>query len=65
MEEEAKCICGTNFSYAEKDFFTNKLMKMSPNITEAAVGEAIASLKGKRKQIVLVLFTPREEAMIG
>ena len=24
MEEEAKCLYGTNFSFAERDFFTNK-----------------------------------------
>ena len=30
MEEEAKCLYGTNFSFAEKDFFLNKLLKETP-----------------------------------
>ena len=33
MEEEAKCLYGTNFSFAERDFFTNKLLKVTPNIS--------------------------------
>ena len=27
MDEEAKCLYGTNFSFAERDFFINKLLK--------------------------------------
>ena len=30
MEEEAKCLYGTNFSFAERDFFLNKLLKEKP-----------------------------------
>ena len=30
MEEEAKCLYGTNFSFAERDFFINKLLKEIP-----------------------------------
>ena len=30
MEEEAKCLYGTNFSFAERDFFINKLLKITP-----------------------------------
>ena len=37
MEEEARCLYGTNFSYAERDFFTNKLLKVTPNISKEAV----------------------------
>ena len=29
MEEEAKCLYGTNFSFAERDFFINKLLKVT------------------------------------
>ena len=49
MEEEDRCVYGTNFSYAEKDFFSNKLMKMSPNISAAAVREAIDFLERQKE----------------
>ena len=45
MEEEARCIYGTNFSYAERDFFTNKLLKMTPNISKEAVNQSIEFLE--------------------
>ena len=34
MEEEAKCLYGTNFSFAERDFFINKLLKETPNMSQ-------------------------------
>ena len=37
MEEEAKCLYGTNFSFAEREFFTNKLLKVTPNISQEAI----------------------------
>ena len=47
--EEARCIYGTNFSYAKKDFFTNKLMRMSPTISEEAIKEALAFLERQKE----------------
>ena len=42
MEEEARCLYGTNFSYAERDFFTNKLLKVTSNISQEAINQSIA-----------------------
>ena len=49
MEEEAKCLYGTNFSFAKRDFFINKLVKVTPNMTQEAINQSIAFLRGKRK----------------
>ena len=47
--EEARCIYGTNFSYAERDFFTNKLLKMTPNISKEAVNQSIEFLERQKE----------------
>ena len=49
MEEEAKCLYGTNFSFAERDFFTNKLLKVTPNISQEAVNQSIAFLERQKE----------------
>ena len=49
MEEEAKCLYGTNFSYAERDFFTNKLLKVTPNISQELVNQSIAFLERQKE----------------
>ena len=49
MEEEAKCLYGTNFSYAERDFFTNKLLKVTPNISQEVINQSIAFLERQKK----------------
>ena len=49
MEEEARYLYGTNFSYAEKDFFTNKFMQVSPNVTTEAVNNSIAFLERQKE----------------
>ena len=49
MEEEARCLYGTNFSYAERDFFTNKLLKMTPNISKEAVNHSIELLERQKE----------------
>ena len=49
MEEEAKCLYGTNFSYAERDFFTNKLLKVTPNISLEAVNQSIGFLEKQKE----------------
>ena len=36
MEKEAKCLYGTKFSLAERDFFINKLLKVTPNMSQEA-----------------------------
>ena len=45
MEEEAKCLYSTNFSFAERDFFLNKLLKENPNMSKAAINQSIAFLE--------------------
>ena len=49
MEEEAKCLYGTNFSFAERDFFTNKLLKVTPNISQEAIYQSIAFLERQKE----------------
>ena len=49
MEEEAKCLYGTNFSFAERDFFTNKLLKVIPNISQEAINQSIAFLERQKE----------------
>ena len=49
MEEEARCLYGTNFSYAERDFFTNKLLKVTPNISKEAVNQSIEFLERQKE----------------
>ena len=54
MEEEA------NFSYAERDFFTNKLLKVTPNISQEVVNHSIAFLE-RQKENQLPLYHPYSE----
>ena len=49
MEEEAKCLYGTNFSFAERDFFTNKLLKVTPNMSQEAINQSIAFLERQKE----------------
>ena len=49
MEEEARCLYGTNFSCAERDFFTNKLLKVTPNISKEAVNLSIEFLERQKE----------------
>ena len=49
MEEEARCLYGTNFSFAEKDFFLNKLLKETPNMSKAAIDQSIAFLERQKE----------------
>ena len=48
MEEEARCLYGTNF-YVERDFFTNKLLKMTPNISKPSVNQSIEFLERQKE----------------
>ena len=49
MEEEAKCLYGTNFFFAERDFFTNKLLKVTPNISQEAINQSIAFIERQKE----------------
>ena len=49
MEEEAKCLYGTNFSFAERDFFINKLVKANPNMSQEAINQSIAFLERQKE----------------
>ena len=49
MEEEAKCLYGTNFSFAERDFFTNKLLKVTPNMSQEVINQSIAFLERQKE----------------
>ena len=49
MEEEGKCLYGTNFSFAEKDFFLNKLLKETPHMSKAAIDQSIAFLERQKE----------------
>ena len=49
MEEEAKCLYGTNFSFAERDFFLNKLLKENPNMSKEAINQSIAFLERQKE----------------
>ena len=49
MEEEAKCLYGTNFSFAERDFFLNKLLNENPNMSKAAINQSIAFLERQKE----------------
>ena len=49
MEEEAKCLYGTNFSFAEKDFFLNKLLKETPTMSKAVIDQSIAFLERQKE----------------
>ena len=49
MEEEAKCLYGTNFSFAERDFFTNKLLKVTPNMSQEAINQSITFLERQKE----------------
>ena len=49
MEEEAKCLYGTNFSFAERHFFINKLVKETPNMSQEAINQSIAFLERQKE----------------
>ena len=49
MEEEAKSLYGTNFSFAKRDFFINKLLKVTPNMSQEAINQSIAFLERQKE----------------
>ena len=49
MGEEGKCLYGTNFSFAERDFFINKLLKVTPNMSQEAINQSIAFLERQKE----------------
>ena len=49
MEEEAKCLYSTNFSFVERNFFTNKLLKVTPNISQEVINQSIAFLERQKE----------------
>ena len=60
MEEEAKCLYGTNFSFAKRDFFINKLLKVTSNMSQEAINQSIAFLE-RQKQSQLPMYHPYTE----
>ena len=65
MEEEAKCLYGTNFSFAEKDFFLNKLLKETPTGVKQQLTNPLHSWRDRKKPTAHVLFIPRKEDLTG
>ena len=63
MEEEAKCLYGTNFSFAEKDFFLNKLLKENPNMSKAAI-DPIHCILGETERSQLPMYHSYPEKRI-
>ena len=61
MEKEAKCLYGTNFSFAERDFHSNKLLKENRNMSQ----EAINQKSGRKKPTAHVPYIHRKEDMTG
>ena len=49
MKEEAKCLYGTNFSFAERDFFINKLLEETPNMSQEAIHQSVAFLERQKE----------------
>ena len=49
MEEEAKCLYGANFSFAERDFFINKLLKENPNMSQETINQSITFLERQKE----------------
>ena len=49
MEEEAKSLYGHNLSFAERDFFTNKLLKVTPNMNQEVINQSIAFLERQKE----------------
>ena len=49
MEEESRCLYGHNFSSVEKDYLTNKLLKMTPTISKDAVQQSIEFLERQKE----------------
>ena len=49
MEEQDRAFHDTNFSYAETDFFTNRLKQAYPNIDTGSLTNAISSLERQKE----------------
>ena len=49
ITKKAKCLYGTNFSFAERDFFINKLLKVTPNMSQEAINQSIAFLERQKE----------------
>ena len=65
MEEEAKCLYGTNFSFAERDFFINKLLKENPNMSQETINHPLHSWRGRKKPTAHAPYIHRREDMTG
>ena len=46
---QVSLVYGTNFSFAERDFFTNKLLKVTPNISQEVINQSIAFLERQKE----------------
>ena len=49
IKGKGSLMYGTKFSYAEKDFFTNKQMQVTPDVTTKAVDNSIAFLERQQE----------------
>ena len=65
MEEEDRAFHNTNFSYAETDFFTNKLEQVYPKIDTENLTNAINFLERQKEANCPVQSIPRRGAMTG
>ena len=48
MEEEAKCLYGTNFSFAER-FLHQQITEGNPNMSQEAINQSIAFLERQKE----------------
>ena len=60
MEEEDKAFHNINFTYAETDFFTNKLKQAFPKMDRESLTNAI-NFSGETERGQLSLFNPYSE----
>ena len=65
MEEEDKTFHNTNISYAETDFFTNRLMQAYPKIDTESLKMPSISWRDRKRPTVPVQSIPRRGAMTG
>ena len=61
MEEEDKAFHNIKFTYAETDFFTNKLKQAYPKIDTESLTNAINKFPGETERSQLSLFNPYPE----
>ena len=48
-KRKPRCLYGTNFSFAERDFFTNKSLKVTPNISQEVINQSIPFLERQKE----------------